>query len=294
MKRDSIATTADLGGGVVIHSLLDAEGSFANFRDVFPAASANLVEVGRSFYGQLFAGDAWRLPFRAFLVMNEHGNVLVDTGVGPPPSPFLPAAQGQLVDALRAIGMEPRDIDVVFFTHLHVDHVGWAAVAGEPYFRKARYCVSRADVGFFANRAESRETFEAKLAPLERRGVLETPDEMSFELLPGVRAVGTPGHTPGHMSVHVQGGSASAWIIGDLAVHPLQVEDVTLPYVHEVDAALAAKVRRDRVAELTARGVLVAAGHFPYGGFGRITRPGEESPRWVRWPDTASRAAPAE
>src|SRR5215510_3075097 len=71
----------------------------------------------------------WVMPFRVFLARLDDANVLVDLGVGPPGAgTFLPERQGRLPEELARHGLAPADIDLVVFTHLHVDHVGWAVI----------------------------------------------------------------------------------------------------------------------------------------------------------------------
>ncbi|TML48814.1 MAG: MBL fold metallo-hydrolase, partial [Actinobacteria bacterium] len=167
-------------------------------------------------YSELYAGAAWVLPFRAFLVRSESGVVLIDAGLGPKPGDFLPARQGWLPSELEAAGVSPDAVEIVLLTHLHVDHIGWAAADGRPYFSRARYVASASDWVFFEAREESRVVFEEKLAPLERAGVLELIEPNETEIAPGIVMLPSPGHTPGHMSVRVAGGEAEAVILGDV------------------------------------------------------------------------------
>ena len=159
-------------GGVSVQVLRDAEASFATFEEAFPNASDEIEAVARRRDHELFDGDRWLLPFCAFLVRSRAQTVLVDAGVGPAPGEVLPERQGWLPTELRRAGVAPDDVDVVILTHLHVDHVGWAAVDGAPSFASARSAVSDADWRFAATRAESDEIFATKLAPLERAGRL--------------------------------------------------------------------------------------------------------------------------
>jgi glyoxylase-like metal-dependent hydrolase (beta-lactamase superfamily II) len=256
-------------GGVTVQVLRDAHGSFTTFEEAFPSVSDENEAVGRARYSELFDGDRWLLPFCAFLIRSRAATVLVDAGVGPPPGEFLPERQGWLPTELRRAGVSPEDVEAVILTHLHVDHVGWAAVDGNPFFAQARYVVSGVDWRFFANRDESQETFATKLAPLERAGVLTLVKLERAEVAPGVVLRPTPGHTPGHVSVEVRGERRTAFVIGDVAVHPLQLHDPRLPYAFDEDAAIAAATRESVFRDLADADVVVAAGHFPV-GLGRV------------------------
>jgi glyoxylase-like metal-dependent hydrolase (beta-lactamase superfamily II) len=255
-------------GGVTVHVLRDAQGSFTTFAEAFPNVSDEIEAVGRDRYSELFDGDRWLLPFSAFLIRSRAQTVLVDAGIGPAPGDFLPERQGWLPAELRRAGVAPEDVDLVILTHLHVDHVGWAAVDGDPFFAHARYAVSGVDWRFFADRGD--EIFSTKLAGLERGGVLTLVELERAEVAPGVALRPTPGHTPGHISVEIRGETREALVIGDVAVHPLQLHDPRLAYVYEESAAVAAETRESVLREVANGDVVVAAGHFP-GGLGRIT-----------------------
>src|SRR5438067_8705573 len=271
-RRRQSGASVDLGGAVLT-ALTDAQGSFTSYRDGFPGSSDELESFGRNRYSELYAGAAWVLPFRGFLLRSESGVVLIDAGLGPKPGDFLPARQGWLPTELEAAGVSPDAVEIVLLTPLHVDHIGWAAADGRPYFSRARHAASASDWVFFEAREESRVVFEERLAPLERAGVLELIELHEAGTAPGIVMLPTPGHTPGHMGVRVAGGEAEAVILGDVAVHPLQLHDPNLAYVYEVDAVVAARTRLSLLEELASEEVVVAAGHLPR-GFGRVLRDG--------------------
>jgi glyoxylase-like metal-dependent hydrolase (beta-lactamase superfamily II) len=261
-------------GGVCVLPLLDAEGSFMSFRDAFPSAPSRLEEAARARYPTLFAGEGWTLPFRAFLLRRRAHHLLVDAGVGPPPGAFLPRRQAWLADRLTNVGVRVEAIDLVFFTHLHVDHVGWATTAGARSFPRAHYIAAGDDWRFFAERAESHDVFEEKLAPLAEQGVVELIDPKPTPVAPGVVALPTPGHTPGHMSVRVTGTERELVILGDVAVHPVQLDDPALAYTFDVDASRSAETRAALFAALARERTLAAAGHFPGSGIGYVEAAG--------------------
>jgi glyoxylase-like metal-dependent hydrolase (beta-lactamase superfamily II) len=225
----------------MIEALLDAEGSFATFREAFGVDD----------------DQPWILPFHVF----RDGPVLVDTGLGPPSGdPFLPEREAHLEELL-----DPREIELVVLTHLHVDHVGWNMRDGKPFFPNARYVAHRLDYELFTSTRGDRPYVRAQVVALYETGRLELVDRDTE----GLRHA--PGHTPGHCIVDL----GSAVVLGDLAVHELQLADPGLAYVAEEDAVQAAETRRRILHEVAGR--TVALSHL---GIGRV-EPDGEGFRWV-------------
>ena len=167
--------------------------------------------------------DTWRGHFGGYLLRSEGRTILVDTGMGSSATnpgaiaTFTGGADGRMLEALRDVGVSPEDIDTVFFTHLHPDHVGWnlSAASGDSRkatFPKARYVAHQADWDAFQNpEVQAHFPFpfwEETLAPLATLGVL---DQLSGEttLTSEITAIPTPGHTPGSMSLVITSGGAA-------------------------------------------------------------------------------------
>ncbi len=211
--------------------------------------------------------ERWVLPINCVLVRNAGTTLLIDTGVGPKPRAFIPEPDARLLDGLGRYGVAPADVDLVVHTHLHVDHVGW-----DGFFPNARYIVHEDDWAFFMNDESlaQRSHLREKVLPLanvERVGG-ET------ELVPGVRLLPTPGHTPGHMSVR----AGAVVVLGDVVVHQLQVADPDVVYVSDHDPGRAAATRRRLLGELADEEVDVMVSHFH--GTGRFERSGKGF-RWA-------------
>lgn len=226
----------------MIEALLDFEGSFATFREAFG------VDDDRP----------WPLRIHAF----RAGTVLVDAGVGPPgEDPFMPERDGRLLSLV-----DPDEIELVVFTHLHPDHVGWSMRDGRPVFPNARHVAHRLDHDFFTRVGRNRPYVREKIVPLDLELV-----EDGAEPLPGVRVRHAPGHTPGHCVVELD----DAVVLGDLAVAELQLADPDLAYASEVDSAQAATTRRRILEEVAGRTVGIS--HL---GVGQVEAAGKGF-RWV-------------
>jgi glyoxylase-like metal-dependent hydrolase (beta-lactamase superfamily II) len=239
--------------------LVDAEGSFCTYAAGFPDLSDEQIAVERERWPECFRGDDLWLPFRVFLLRGET-TIVVDAGLGPPPHDLVPDAVTQLPQELARVGVAPEDVELAVFTHLHVDHVGWA-----PLFTSARAIVPATDWAYF-DRPETHETF----AQFVQRDTLELV-EGAYTVAPDVALVPTPGHTPGHASVRVGG----TLLLGDVVVTPVHFahpEAVFAPGDH--DGAQAAVTRRDLLARLAADGTRIASPHLPE-PFGHVERVGE-------------------
>jgi glyoxylase-like metal-dependent hydrolase (beta-lactamase superfamily II) len=241
-------------GSLDVSILVDAEGSFATVAEAFPALSS---------------GDEWRLPVNTVLVRGAGTTLLVDTGLGPEPRAFMPDAGAWLLAELARAGVSPAEVDLVVHTHLHVDHVGW-----DGSFPNARYAVSAAEWSYFMSEESlaQRPHLRDRVEPLRGAGLVDLVDG-EHEVAAGVRIVPTPGHTPGHASVFIDSEGEELVVLGDVAVHELQLADPDLVYVSEHDPELSAATRKQVLGRLADRGTDVIVGHFH--GPGRFSRRGE-------------------
>jgi len=233
----------------------------------------------RAAYPWGFADDAhWAWHVHAFLVRTGSGPVLVDTGIGHLGRPPYDV-EGRIDDELHAAGVAPDEIEHVLHTHLHADHAGGATrPSGEPRFPNAIHHVHPADWAEFAGSTDP-EDFQGRTAMevLAEAGMVDLdPDDR--EVLPGVRGVHAPGHTPGHRSVILEDGGSSMLVTGDLLHLPYQIAHPDWPSGHDRDPAAAASHRVALVGRARDGGWSVAAGHFG-APFGRVVTTGDGQ-RW--------------
>jgi len=244
-------------GDLTVIALQDAEGPFFEPREAaFESATARHWAAADAFDPASRTSDGrWWLRFRTFAIRYGHGPVtLVDAGIGPAGAPAESWAPvpGHLPAELEAAGIAPGDVTAIVLTHLHTDHIGWAMPGTTP-FPQARVVVQRADVEAFA--------------AIRGKDLLAEPDRLDIidgdtDLGPGVRAIATPGHTPGHQSVLVRAGDESILVTGDLLVHAIQLLHPELGYRHDMDADQARATREATLQAATRRGSLLAVSHL--------------------------------
>lgn len=222
----------------------------------------------------------------AFLVNTGSKLVLVDAGAGPLFGPTL----GKLVASLQAAGYTPDQVDDIFITHMHPDHVGGLAANGQRVFPNATVHADKRDSDFWLSQArldaapsEMKGYFQGAMAsvnPYVAAGKYQ-PFEADGEPVPGIRTLASHGHTAGHTSYVVESKGQKLVIIGDL-IHVASVQfaepGVTLAFDSD---AKAAAVSRDAVFKLAAKdGDLVAAAHLQFPGLGHLRAAGK-SWTWV-------------
>lgn len=246
-------------GDVEVTPIVDAVGRLAPYAEAYPSVPAEVWEQYRSLYPDLFAGDEWRLPCTSYLLRSDGTTVLVDTGVGPPGLwDWEPEFEGELAELV-----DPDEIDVVFLTHPHIDHIGWNTDAdGMRFFPRARYVVHTDALA----QARTREHPHIIRCVLPLLDVFETIDGEGA-LAPNVVVFPLPGHYPGHMGLRI---GAEATILGDLAVHPALLDEPLWRYEWDFDQDLSAKTRAAFIPKLVDSEQLVVCGHYFGGGIGHV------------------------
>ena len=217
----------------------------------------------------------------AYLVNTGTKLVLIDTGTGT----FFGPALGGLVVNLKAAGYQPEQVDEVYITHMHADHLGGLVDGDKAAFPNAVVRVDKHDADFWlapanAEKApkELKDFFKmasAALQPYIAAGRFK-PFDGDTPLVDGVRAVAARGHTPGH-SVYVVESKGQALVLwGDL-MHVAAVQfphpEVTIQF--DNDPTAAAQQRRKAYAEAAKRGWLVGSAHLPFPGLGRLRAEGK-------------------
>ena len=222
------------------------------------------------------------LAFHSFIIRTPRHVILVDTCSGNdkerPQKLRYHRNSWPYLENIAAANVSPREVDFVLCTHLHVDHVGWNTrlVDGRwaPTFPNAKYLFSKTEWSFWEQEYKTKEFTddpyaEDSIIPLFEGGQALLVDS-DHEIDDWVRLVPSPGHTPGHVCVHINSGAAHAVMSGDIMHHPLQCVEPDWNSCFCVNPVEAQKTRREFLAAHAGTPTLILPAHFPTPSAGRI------------------------
>lgn len=206
--------------------------------------------------------------------------ILVDVGGG---GNFLDGA-GALVENLEAAGYSSDEVDKVFITHAHPDHL-WGLLDDfdDPMFPEAEYFISTPEWDFWATDAARDalpETLQMFAAGASRRlpmiEEIVTRANDGDEIAPGVAVVGTPGHTPGHSSLRIESAGETLIVTADATTHQfISFEHPGWWPANDFDQPLAEQSRR-RLLDMAADDrSMILAYHLSFPGLGHVAKAGD-------------------
>lgn len=211
---------------------------------------------------------------QAFLVQSGNHNILIDSCNGNDKErtdiPEWNGLQTDFLTSLEAAGVSVGDIDIVACTHLHMDHVGWNTIkqGGRwvPTFPKARYYFAREEYEYWVQRPEreirdDKAAFEDSVAPIIKAN-LATLVDPNHQIDQRVTLVPSPGHTPCHVSVHIESGGSRALISGDFLHHPCQIAEPEWTTDADTFPDQGIVTRRKLLGQLADTGTLLIGSHF--------------------------------
>jgi len=192
---------------------------------------------------------------------------------------------GNLMKSLEASGYQPDQVDEIYITHMHPDHVGGLSTDGKMNFPNALVRADKRDADYWlspetlAKADEGSKGFvqgaQAMLGPYVQAGKFK-PFEGDTELVPGVRAHAAYGHTPGHTIYVVESNGQKLVLWGDLMhVAALQFPDPSITIKFDSDSKAAMAQRKKAFADAAKNGFWVGAAHLPFPGLGHLKSAGK-------------------
>lgn len=258
--------------------------------ELISLSDGNLVLPGSFFFDGLPQDELTRIlalynivpdqlepPCNVSLLQHADRTVLFDAGAGPA---FMPSA-GTLLESLDTVGVAPDDVTHIVFTHAHPDHL-WGVLDDfdDEVFANAEYMIGQAEWDYWRDPDTVNSIGEARAAfavgANRRLEVIE--DRVSFfrdgeEILPGIMAHASFGHTPGHMCFEVRDGTEAVMIGGDaIGNHHVAFARPDWTSGADQDRELAARTRARLLDKLAHDQTPLMGFHLPGGGIGRVER----------------------
>ena len=215
------------------------------------------------------------------LVLNTGDQLaLIDTGRGAYAQ--FGEGGGRLARNLEAAGVKAEDVDVVILSHGHLDHLsGIMGEGSKRSFPNAQIAVSKTEFDFWTDEGKVSATGIMKLfVDSARANLLPNTDRLVLvedgkEVIKGVQAISTPGHTPGHTSYMLSSSGKNLLYTGDIAHTPFQFKHPEWALSFDIDP-IAGSATRKRVMDMAAsENLAVITYHLPFPGIGHVTKDGD-------------------
>ena len=277
-------------GNIRVDALVDWLGPARLPEEMMRDFPADLIENNRDWLVPDYLDPATGrlvLAYQSFLIQTRGRCILVDCAIGEdghyPLRPDWHLCKTNWLNHLGKAGVATDEIDIVFLTHLHMDHTGWLTRKHRgswvPSFPNARHLVTPTELEFWRKAPRKRPFMASSIADcvdvVERAGLFEDvlPEtEIDDDLF----VVDLCGHSPGMIGLEYRDGDrVRASFCADLMHHPLQLTapDVTTIFCEDPEQAV--KVRRNRLAKYADDRTLLFNGHFPGECAGTVARRGE-------------------
>jgi len=244
------------------------------------------AKVGKGL-SRWFLASPVETSVNGYLINTGSKLVLVDTGSGNLFGPTL----GNFVNNLRASGYQPEQVDEIYITHMHADHVGGLMAGDKLAFPNAIVRADKKDADYWLSQAnldaapeDSKGFFRgamASLNPYVAAGKFQAFDG-DTDLVPGVRALASHGHTAGHTTYIVESNGQKLALWGDLIhVGAVQFGDPSVTIAFDTDPKAATAERKKAFADAAKGGYWVAGAHLSFPGIGHLRATGGAGYIWV-------------
>lgn len=269
-------------GGIEVTSILD--GVRRVKLAASPTRSASLEQFQDALAADGLARDETASVFHPLLVRTGGRLVLIDTGNGPR---SLSAGTGLTARRLAALGIDPKQVDTVIISHFHGDHIGGLVTAdGAQAFPNAEIKVPLDEWNYWlddVNMNKAAEGSNLRNAHNNVRrvfGAIPGKNLAKFtdgkEVAPGITAMATPGHTPGHTSFVIASGADKLLVQADVTsgIASVFVRHPDWFGGGDMDGPMAVQTRRKLYDMLAVETMPMSGYHLPFPAIGRIERSG--------------------
>jgi glyoxylase-like metal-dependent hydrolase (beta-lactamase superfamily II) len=290
--QDQHQQTPDPAQGFVRYKVGDAEctalydGIWEKPHDPGYFSNANLAETKEAMAAAGFTTAFITIPITVFVIKLNDKLVLCDAGGGDQVQGFNPKSvfvSGKLMANMKAAGIDPQKIETILVSHFHPDHI-FGLLEKEtnaPVFPNAEVIVPAAEHRFWTDPSvigrlpAGRRSLARRIQTVIPKWKNVLPVEGEDEVVPGIRFVAAPGHTPGHTAFHVSSGNEQLMISNDTAYVPaLCARHPGWHGAFDQDAALAETSRRMLLDRVIADNMMICGSHFPWPGLGKIAKDG--------------------
>jgi glyoxylase-like metal-dependent hydrolase (beta-lactamase superfamily II) len=247
-------------------------------------ANAPKAAVNEALAADFLARDRVTHPYTPVVVNTGSRLVAIDTGIGLGMYQQSKGAVGQYHTNLAAAGIDRNAVDIVIISHFHGDHInGLVGPENKPAFPNAEVIVPEVEWTFWrddSNASRLTENLRGNFANVKRvfdvLGNKVTPHQPGKELVPGITAVASPGHTPGHTSHVVASGSGKVLVQADITAGAasLFVRNPDWHFAFDSDRPLASQTRRRLYDMAIAEKMTVQGFHFPFPSIVNVERSG--------------------
>lgn len=227
----------------------------------------------------------------AFLINTGNQLLMVDSGA----ASYFGAHLGSIYNNLKASGYQPEQVNGIFLTHLHPDHVCGISNNSVANYPNATLHISKTEYDYWmspntvkklpkdkqAGFLGTVEKIKAALAPYEKAKQIKVFSDKSLRF-GAVEFKPSFGHTPGHYSFKLKADGQEVVFIGDIVhSHTLQFDKPETAIEFDIDPQSAIQTRLKHFAEYAKDGQLIAAPHLPFPGIGHIYSKDGTSYQWM-------------
>ncbi len=275
-------------GEISVTRVVESEGPFMPADFLFPEFSSEILKA-HPWLQPAFVDSKNQvmMSFHSYVLRTPRCVIFIDGCVGNnkerPLRPMWHRQELPFLDRLTQAGVRPEEVDFVFCTHLHADHVGWNTRLRDgrwvPTFPNARYIFARREYEHWeklqrtAQEPPNHNSFADSVLPVMEARQADLV-ESDHELDHGLHLEAAYGHTPGSCMLHAKSGGEHGVFSGDVMHSPLQLPDPALSSRFCSDAEQAGRTRRALCERYAETATTLFTGHFPAPSAARLVRAG--------------------